>query len=109
MRLYFASAEHELFAWLHWPAVQVAASVGVVICKPFGYEALCAHRSVRAFAESAAALGVPELRLDYLGTGDSADIGAGTDRLEALPRDQRSATQSAQTRPRTKLSSTLCR
>ncbi len=72
---------------LHRPAVQVAASVGVVICKPHGYEALCAHRSVRAFAETAAAPGVPALRFDYLGTVGSADIGPGTDQLEAWLRD----------------------
>jgi alpha-beta hydrolase superfamily lysophospholipase len=85
--LYFASAEHQLFAWLHPPAVQVPASVGVVICKPFGYEALCAHRSVRAFAETAAGLGVPALRFDYSGTGDSADMSPGTDQLEVWLRD----------------------
>jgi hypothetical protein len=48
-------------------------SVGVVVCKPFGYEALCAHGSVLEFAETAAALGVPALRFDYLCTGDSGE------------------------------------
>src|SRR2546421_1218851 len=66
--LYFDSAAHRLFAWLHRPAVPAAPGLGVVICKPFGYEALCAHRCVRAFAEAAVELGVPTLRLDRKST-----------------------------------------
>src|SRR5208282_6426264 len=72
--LYFASESHSLFGWLHWPRGVPMASVGVVICNPFGYEAICGHRSMRAFAEAAASVGVPALRFDYLGTGDSEDI-----------------------------------
>jgi alpha-beta hydrolase superfamily lysophospholipase len=44
----------------------------VVICNPLGYEAVCAHRGLRHFAEAAAAAGYPALRFDYDGTGDSA-------------------------------------
>jgi pimeloyl-ACP methyl ester carboxylesterase len=58
-----------------------------VVCKPFGYEALCAHRSVRAFADTAAELGMPVLRFDYLGTGDSADIDPNADQVEVWTRD----------------------
>jgi dienelactone hydrolase len=43
----------------------------MVVCNPFGYEAICAHRSLRRFAEEAAALGIPSLHFDYDGTGDS--------------------------------------
>jgi alpha-beta hydrolase superfamily lysophospholipase len=65
----------------------MTADIGLVVCKPFGYEAICSHRSVRAFAEAAAALGVPSLRFDYLGTGDSADIDPMADQLAVWTQD----------------------
>jgi alpha-beta hydrolase superfamily lysophospholipase len=89
--IYFDSGGHRLFAWFHTPAAHATADVGLVICKPFGYEALCSHRGLRAFAEAAAALGVPTLRLDYLGTGDSAAIDSQANQLEVWTRDVRAA------------------
>lgn len=77
---YFGPAERPLFGWLHRPSSAGSPrATGIVICNPFGYEALCAHRSLRHFAEAAAALGYPSLRFDYDGTGDSAgdDLDAG--------------------------------
>src|SRR5277367_4773296 len=81
--IYFDSGEHTLFGWLHKPPVAATTNLGLVICKPFGYEALCSHRGLRAFAEAAAAAGVPTLRLDYLGAGDSADMDPRADQLDA--------------------------
>jgi pimeloyl-ACP methyl ester carboxylesterase len=78
---YFPSGEQSLFGWLHAPAGP-QASVGVVICKPFGFEALCGHSSMRKFAEAAAGLGVPALRFDYLGTGDSPEIDPRADQVD---------------------------
>jgi pimeloyl-ACP methyl ester carboxylesterase len=70
---YFGPPARPCFGWLHGAAPGTPArDVGLVVCNPFGYEALCAHRSLRHFAETAAALGVPALRFDYDGTGDSA-------------------------------------
>jgi len=72
--IYFPSADRTLFGWLHAPSATENSPFGLVICNPFGYEATCAHRSIRVFAETAAALGAPVLRFDYAGTGDSLDI-----------------------------------
>ena len=88
--IYFPSGEHRLFGSLHLPA-GATSGWGVVVCKPFGYEALCAHRSVRAFADTVAALGMPALRFDYAGTGDSADIDPNADQAELWTRDIASA------------------
>ena len=56
---------------LHLPA-RSGATTAVVLCSPFGYDALCAHRGWREFAERLAAEGgMSVLRFDYPGAGDS--------------------------------------
>jgi len=85
--LYIPSGNRQLFGWLHRPPGTIPAPWGVVLCKPFGFEALCGHRSMRVFAGMAAALGIPVLRFDYLGTGDSAEIEASADQIEIWTRD----------------------
>jgi alpha-beta hydrolase superfamily lysophospholipase len=85
--LYFDSGGHRLFGWHHRPSAGAMADVGLVVCKPFGYEALCAHRSVRAFAEAAAQLGMPTLRFDYAGTGDSSEIESQADQVAIWTED----------------------
>lgn len=80
--LYFGNEGRPLFGWLHLPP-HSAASIGLVICNAFGNEALCSHRSVRHFAERAARQGIPTLRFDYDGTGDSAGHDLEPDRLVA--------------------------
>jgi len=84
--LYFDSSEHRLFGWLHRPAVP-GVNLGMVVCQPFGYEAICAHRSVRVFAEAAAAAGVPTLRFDYAGMGDSEDTCPQADQIHVWSQD----------------------
>jgi dienelactone hydrolase len=85
--LYFPSGAHSLFGWLHRPDAVPMGDVGLVLCKPFGYEAICSHRSLRAFAEEAATVGVPTLRFDYLGTGDSEEIDPAANQLEIWTQD----------------------
>ncbi len=68
---FFGPPQRRTFGWLH-AAADARAEVGVVLCNPFGFEAICTHRSFRHFAEAFARAGFPALRFDYDGTGDSA-------------------------------------
>jgi len=59
------------YGWLHLPASR-NATTGVVLCSPFGYDALCVHRGWRDFANAlTVSCGIPALRFDYPGAGDS--------------------------------------
>jgi len=83
----FGPSERPLFGFIHHPSNVVPTSgIGVVVCNPFGYEAVCAHRSLRHFAKAAAALRCPALHFDYDGTGDSAGDDSDPDRLGAWTR-----------------------
>lgn len=85
--LYFTAGDHRLFGWLHPGSAGLNCGTGLVICKPFGFEAICSHKSVRTFAAISAAAGVPALRFDYRGTGDSDDLDAQANQLEVWPQD----------------------
>lgn len=65
--------------WLH-PA---PGRRGVILVPPWGFEALCVHRSLRRLADALAARGLPCLRLDPPGCGDSLDPPPGTPLVEA--------------------------
>ena len=75
--LYFGREGRPLFGWLYSTAQSTAqptapATVGLVICNPFGDEAVRTHRAIRHLAGAASDAGFPTLRFDYDGTGDSA-------------------------------------
>lgn len=67
---YLGDPARPRFAWLHRPSAP--ASVGMVIVPPFGFESVCAHRTMRHLAESAANAGIAAVRIDLDGSGDSA-------------------------------------
>ncbi|WP_342052493.1 MULTISPECIES: serine aminopeptidase domain-containing protein [unclassified Cupriavidus] len=61
--------------WLHGSTGPLGPrDTGVVLCSPLGHEAVWSHRAWRHLADQLAAAGVPALRFDYAGTGDSADV-----------------------------------
>ncbi len=67
--IHFGRADRTLFGLLHEAAD--APSTAVLLCPPFGQEAIRAHRLYRVLAERLARTGVAALRFDYYGTGDS--------------------------------------
>lgn len=60
------------FGWWHQPSRETRLDRGVVLCSPYGHEAVCTHRNWRALAVALADAGLPTVRFDYPGTGDSA-------------------------------------
>jgi alpha/beta superfamily hydrolase len=68
---YFGDSARPLFGVYH-AASTPGRRPGVVICPPFGQESLRAHRSLRELAGRLADAGMPALRFDYHGSGDSA-------------------------------------
>jgi alpha/beta superfamily hydrolase len=75
--VYFGPGDRPLFGWFY-PG---SAAVGVVICNPFGDEAIRANRTLRHLAAQAAQVGLPTLRFDYDGAGDSAGHDLEPDRV----------------------------
>jgi alpha-beta hydrolase superfamily lysophospholipase len=69
--LYFGPEGNRLFGWLHLPSSDARRGLGVVVCNPFGFEEVCAHRSLRQFAMAFSGAGWPSLRFDHAGCGDS--------------------------------------
>lgn len=81
--LFFGPRARGLFGWLHSPSSNAPHSWGVIFCNPLGYEYICAHRTMRAYADAAAAAGFASLRFDYDGTGDSAGSDEDPGRVDA--------------------------
>ncbi len=68
----FGDPAAPLTGYYHPPQVRARYLPAVLMCNPFGEEALRAFRLFRLLAERFSAAGVPVLRFDYFGTGDSA-------------------------------------
>ncbi len=76
-------AARPLFGWLHATAACAASDRVVVICPPVGSEYTRSHRSLRHLADRLAAAGMPALRFDYDGVGDSPGTDLEPDRVAA--------------------------
>jgi pimeloyl-ACP methyl ester carboxylesterase len=79
---FFGATDRARFGWLHRPAT-TQADIALVIVAPFGYEAICAQRSLRHLAEQAARAGLIAVRFDLDGCGDSAGDDLEPDRVDA--------------------------
>jgi len=80
--LYFSRVDRPLFGWLHGTE-EPPRGVGLLVCNPFGNEAVCAHRTIQHLCEASSRAGIPALRFDYDGTGDSAGHDNDPQRVEA--------------------------
>jgi alpha/beta superfamily hydrolase len=80
---YFGSDIGPLLGWHHEAASGRRGNLGVVVCPPVGHEYVHTHRSMRHLADACAAAGIPALRFDYHGVGDSAGVDEDAGRLQA--------------------------
>lgn len=78
----FGSEEHRCFGWFH-RAASPTRDVGVVLCRPLGYEGNCAYETFTKLAERLSAAGFAVIRFDYHGTGDSSGTDADPERVRA--------------------------
>lgn len=69
---YFGSPSRRLFGMFHEGSIGRAQNLAVLLCNPFGQEAIRTQRLYRVLAGRLAQAGVHTLRFDYYGTGDSA-------------------------------------
>lgn len=68
---WFHSGEYTLLGHVDLPE-RVRGTRGVVIVPSFGWEDVCSYRPLRFLAETLAGDGIPTLRFDLPGTGDSS-------------------------------------
>lgn len=87
----FESPDGPLTGYWHAVRRRPAPPFGVVLCAPWGREAVCAHATLRHLAERLAAAGLPVLRFDAHGCGDAAGDEAEGDRLGAWRRSVHAA------------------
>jgi alpha-beta hydrolase superfamily lysophospholipase len=71
LHLWFRSGTYSLLGHVDVPQ-QRRGRVGVVIVPPFGWEDVCSYRPLRFMAQTFAQMGIPTLRYDLPGTGDSS-------------------------------------
>jgi pimeloyl-ACP methyl ester carboxylesterase len=80
--LWFGARGRELFGLYHEPAVP-GCDLAILLCNPFGYEAMVTHRSYLRLANELQRRGFPVLRFDYHGCGDSSGDDRDPDRMQA--------------------------
>ena len=77
----FGAEAREMLGFYHAPARAVPGAPAVLLCNPFGPEAIRSYRMLRLLADRLSTAGCPVLRFEYHGTGDSP----GDDEVASLP------------------------
>lgn len=72
MPLFFGPTERPLYGVYHPAAGAGMTGRGIVLCNPYGQEALRAHRPYRVLADAMSRERWHVMRFDYFGTGDSS-------------------------------------
>lgn len=78
----FNATGNGCFGWFH-PAREPSRGIGVVLCRPMGYEAICSYQTYTQLAENLSEAGFDCMRFDYDGTGDSAGSDTDAHRVNA--------------------------
>lgn len=79
---YFGTEDKPLLGWLHTTDSKQHSNTGVIICPPLAVEYMNSYRSMRYVADYFALAGIPAIRFDYHGTGDSSGLEEDENRLE---------------------------
>ena len=93
--LYIGDGADAAFGWLHSDEAAQARDCVAVLCAPVGHEYTRAHRTLRHLADRLAHRGVPALRFDYHGIGDSPGTDLDPDRVGRWLADVRAAIDQA--------------
>lgn len=78
----FGVGQKRCFGWLHPPRSPMRP-IGVVLCRPIGFEGASTYETYTVLAEQLAQAGIASVRFDYHGTGDSAGGDSDPDRVKA--------------------------
>ncbi|MFZ2652255.1 MAG: phosphopantetheine-binding protein, partial [Burkholderiaceae bacterium] len=83
IELFHFGAQRSLYGALHWPTAQ-CGNEAVLVCAPVGHEHVRSHFILNRLGRHLAVQGIPVLRFDYFGCGDSLgeSVDAGCERWQ---------------------------
>jgi alpha/beta superfamily hydrolase len=70
--VWLTKGDAALFSWLYLPTRSQKLRIGFVLCPPLGHEYVHTYRSYRKLAEVLATAGIPVIKFDLLGAGNSS-------------------------------------
>ena len=97
--LYFQDGPKSFFGWYHAANSEVQRDCVAIICSPIGYEYAHSHRSIRHLADRLAQHGIPAVRFDYHGIGDSPGTDLDANRWRCWQDNIKTAIQRARELP----------